>query len=261
LLEQDLSVILTRVSSGTKNNRMARIDRARRAEIGQEKRARTRSKIVAAASSLFAQRAVESVTVDDVVAKAGVAKGTFYVHFDDLAALTAAVADELIGTLDELLQPQRLSISDPLTRIAFGCNSFIEKALDDPAWANMVARMARSHPAVGQVARSRLREDLAQALEEMPRQAPSLVLALEVALGVILQALAAFGERRLISKDREAAIACVLRAIGADARRVRSTLAQLPRVVLTEGAGHPAVRPAAATTARARRRRARVDAV
>jgi AcrR family transcriptional regulator len=190
-----------------------------------------------------------------------VAKGTFYVHFDDLAALTAAVADELIGTLDELLQPQRLSISDPLTRIAFGCNSFIEKALDDPAWANMVARMARSHPAVGQVARSRLREDLAQALEEMPRQAPSLVLALEVALGVILQALAAFGERRLISKDREAAIACVLRAIGADARRVRSTLAQLPWVVLTEGAGHPAVKTAAATTARARRRRARVDAV
>jgi AcrR family transcriptional regulator len=90
LLEQDLSVILTRVSSGTKNNRMARIDRARRAEIGREKRARTRSQIVAAASSLFAQRAVESVTVDDVVAKAGVAKGTFYVHFDDLAALTAA---------------------------------------------------------------------------------------------------------------------------------------------------------------------------
>ena len=156
---------------------MAKIDPARRAEIGREKRARTRAQIVAAASSLFAQRAVESVTVDDVVTEAGVAKGTFYVHFDDLAALTAAVADELVGTLDELLQPQRLSISDPVTRIAFGCNSFIEKALDDPAWANMVARMARSYPAVGQVARSRLRDDLARALEDMPQQAPSLVLA------------------------------------------------------------------------------------
>jgi AcrR family transcriptional regulator len=214
---------------------MARIDSARRAEIGREKRARTRSQIVAAAKSLFAQRAVESITVDDLVTKAGVAKGTFYVHFDDLAALTAAVADELVGTLDELLQPQRLSISDPLTRVAFGCNSFIEKGLGDPAWANMVARMARSDPDVGQVARSRLRDDLARALEEMPQQAPSLVLALEVTLGVMLQALAAIGERRLVAKDREAAIACVLRAIGADARRVRSTLARLPRPTLAEG--------------------------
>jgi AcrR family transcriptional regulator len=213
---------------------MARIDPARRAEIGREKRARTRAHIVAAASSLFAQRAVESVTVDDVVTEAGVAKGTFYVHFDDLAALTAAVADELVVTLDELLQRQRLAISDPLTRVAFGCNSFIEKALDDPGWANMVARMARSDPAVGQVARSRLRDDLARALEELPQQAPSVALALEVALGIMLQALSAIGERRLGAKDREAAIACVLRAIGADARRVRATLAQLPRVMVRE---------------------------
>ena len=60
---------------------MATIDPIRRAEIGREKRARTRSRLVAAAKSLFARSAVEAVTVDEVEKEAGVAKGTFYFHF------------------------------------------------------------------------------------------------------------------------------------------------------------------------------------
>ena len=74
---------------------MANINPIRRAEIGREKRARTRAQLVTAANSLFASQAVESITVDDVVREAGVAKGTFYVHFDSLEALIAAVAEEL----------------------------------------------------------------------------------------------------------------------------------------------------------------------
>src|SRR5271165_5308788 len=98
---------------------MATFDPIRRAEIGREKRGRTRAQLVSAAHALFARQAVESVTVDEVVKEAGVAKGTFYTHFDDLQALTTAVADELIQSIDDLLQPGRLSLSEPASRIAF----------------------------------------------------------------------------------------------------------------------------------------------
>ena len=60
-----------------------------------------------------------------------------------------SVADELIRSFDELIQPFRLSISDPLLRIAFGCDAFFQKALEDRLWASLAARMARSYPAVG----------------------------------------------------------------------------------------------------------------
>jgi AcrR family transcriptional regulator len=85
---------------------------------------------------------VESITVDDVVREAGVAKGTFYVHFKDLRELTAAVAGELVKAIDELQQPVRLSIDDPALRIAYGCSCFIDRALADPGWAGVAARMA-----------------------------------------------------------------------------------------------------------------------
>ena len=44
----------------------------------------------------------------------------------------------------------------------------------------------------------------------------------------MLQLLRALGERRLSSRDREAAIGAILRAIGLDARQVKSVLARLP---------------------------------
>ncbi len=218
---------------------MARVDPVRRAQIGQEKRAKTRAQLVSAANSLFAKGAVESVTVDDVVKEARVAKGTFYVHFDDLPDLTAAVADELIRTFDELLQPQRLSMRDPLMRIAFGCNSFIEKALEDPSWAAVVARMAWSYPKVGQVARKRLREDLELVLKELPQQDFSLELSLEVVLGILLQVLAALGQGRLSFHHRQAAIGSILRAIGVGGQQVRSVLARLLQIRPTEGGAMP----------------------
>jgi AcrR family transcriptional regulator len=53
---------------------MTKIDPIRRAQIGQEKRARTRAQLVSAAISLFAKRAIEAVTVDDVVTEVDLAK-------------------------------------------------------------------------------------------------------------------------------------------------------------------------------------------
>ena len=212
---------------------MAKINLERRAEIGAEKRARTRAQIVTAANTLFAKRPWGSVTVDDLVTEAGVAKGTFYVHFDDMDALAAAVADDLIRTFDEMLQPFRLSINDPLVRIAFGCNAFLEKALDDPVWASLVARMARSYPAVGRTARIRLSEDLKRVLDAAPDNELSLGLGLEAALEIVLQVLAAIGEGRLTPDDRQPAVRSVLRAIGVTKAQTSSALARVARITLS----------------------------
>jgi AcrR family transcriptional regulator len=209
---------------------MANINLERRAEIGREKRARTKAQLAAAAKALFSRRAWESVTIDEVVNEAGVAKGTFYTHFNDLGELAAAVADELVQSFDELIQPQRLTISDPLLRVAFGCDSFIGKALEDRSWASLVTRMARSYPAVGQGARTRLLEDLRKALQQSPQGGLSLDLGLEVALGIVLQVASAIGDGRLVERDRAGAVRSILTAIGISRRDAASTVSRLAGV-------------------------------
>ncbi len=213
---------------------MAKVNPIRRAEIGREKRARTRAQLIAAANSLFARQAVESVTVDDVVKEAGVAKGTFYVHFDSLEAVTAAVAEELVHSFDELLQPGRVSLAEPALRIAFGCCSFIDKALNDPRWASVVARLAAVAPKGGEMARRRLFEDLQQFSKALPDDGVSAELKLEIVVGIMLQILRALGEGRLSSLDRDAAIGAMLRAIGLNAQEAKSVLVRLPAAPMLE---------------------------
>src|SRR6476469_7965217 len=142
---------------------MARIDLARRAEIGREKRARTRAQILEAGAMLLAERPPEALTVDAVVEASGIAKGTFYYHFQSMEELAAAVGEKLGESLDELLAPARLGLRDPIARISFAFSQFLEKAIADPVWARLVVQSAQAPTDFAQSVRAHLKADLNQA--------------------------------------------------------------------------------------------------
>ena len=210
---------------------MVNVNLERRAEIGREKRARTKAQLIAAAKNLFAQRSWETVTIDEVVQEAKVAKGTFYGHFNDLEELAAAVADDLLETFDALIERQRVSIAEPLLRIAFGCDAFLHQSLSNRRWASLASRMAMSHRALGRLVRSRLSEDLRLALgESKPKAGPTPALAAELVIGATLQVAAAIGEGRLGEEDRPEAVRSVLAAIGVPHPDAASIVARLGSV-------------------------------
>lgn len=53
----------------------------------------TRQSILEAALEAFADKGYSSVTVDDIVSRAGVSRATFYLHFDSKAAVLRAMRD------------------------------------------------------------------------------------------------------------------------------------------------------------------------
>ncbi len=65
--------------------------------------ARNRLRVLAAAETLFAERGVAAVTMDDVAAAAGVGKGTLYRRFGDKGGLAMALLDERERELQECL--------------------------------------------------------------------------------------------------------------------------------------------------------------
>lgn len=81
-----------------------------------ERSAETMGKLIAAARSLFGEREFEAVTVDDIVAEAGMSKGAFYHHFDSKDDILAYVVDEIIKERPEL-KSYRRKITDPDIRI------------------------------------------------------------------------------------------------------------------------------------------------
>ena len=209
---------------------MGKIDLARRAEIGREKRERTRAQIVEAGLILLAERSPEALTVDAIVEAAGVAKGTFYYHFQSVEELVAAVGAKLADSFDELLAPSRLDEPDPIVRMSLAFTKFLEKALGDPIWARLVIRSVEAPAALGRI-RENLKADLAEAIAQGRLTILDVELAADIVIGIWLQVTRGSLERRASPELTRQALDAVLRALGITQprNRKRSSVANSER--------------------------------
>ena len=66
-----------------------------RPRVAAERRARMRRKLVESALFVFAEKGVDASVIEDVIAAAGVSRGTFYNYFRTNAELLAAAINEL----------------------------------------------------------------------------------------------------------------------------------------------------------------------
>jgi AcrR family transcriptional regulator len=82
---------------------------ARRSRLGRRglaarrSRAATRAHLLAAGRALFCERGLHGVTSHTIAAEAGVAAGTFYLHFRDKAELFREVAEDALARLRQRL--------------------------------------------------------------------------------------------------------------------------------------------------------------
>lgn len=60
----------------------------------------TKKRIYESAEQLFSEHGFEAVNVDDIVKKAGVAKGSFYVHFESKDNLIVLIINDYVGRVD-----------------------------------------------------------------------------------------------------------------------------------------------------------------
>lgn len=73
---------------------------AENAGVKVSKGERTKRKILESAATLFGHHEFEEVSVDAIVAAAGVSKGTFYIYFDSKDSLIASFLTEYVSSVD-----------------------------------------------------------------------------------------------------------------------------------------------------------------
>jgi AcrR family transcriptional regulator len=84
-----------------------------RQAAGESRRAATRGRLVDSATSLFASRGLHEVTSHEIAQAAGVAAGTFYLHFKDKQTLFGEIIFEAVSQLKERLERAAQSAGDP----------------------------------------------------------------------------------------------------------------------------------------------------
>ncbi|MDP3852485.1 TetR/AcrR family transcriptional regulator [Phenylobacterium sp.] len=105
------------------------------------RRERTRAALLRAGQVLFATRSVDAVTIDDIVAAAEVAKGSFYNHFPDKDGLAREIAQQARAAIELTVADINIGVVDPAERVARALAMFARGAEAFPIRAQAMMRL------------------------------------------------------------------------------------------------------------------------
>jgi TetR/AcrR family transcriptional repressor of nem operon len=108
---------------------------------------RTREKLLDAGEIVAEGYGLAGLSVNHVVAQAGVAKGTFYVHFADRAAFVDALHARFHAHVIDAVAGATEGLGEGAERILAGAEAYLDICLEDRA-VKALAVEARSDPAL-----------------------------------------------------------------------------------------------------------------
>jgi len=105
------------------------------------RRARTRAALLKAGRTLLAQREVGSLSVDEIVAAADVAKGSFYNHFADKDVFAREIGAAVRRQAEAAIAQANAGIEDPALRLAQALCVFVRFAIEHRESAQVLWRL------------------------------------------------------------------------------------------------------------------------
>jgi AcrR family transcriptional regulator len=177
--------------------------------VGQERRERTRALLIRSAIGVFATRGPDAPVIDDFIAAAGVARGTFYNYFrtthELLAAVTAELNEEVLG----MVNPQVAMHADPAVRVCVGTRLYVQFAARYPMWGAFLTRIGPGTASQGKPLDRYLMRDLEQGIASRRFAVDSAQTVRDMILGLVF-----FGIETLMrDKDRPRHIEHMLHVI------------------------------------------------
>ena len=97
----------------------------------------TRELLVAIARERFTSQGYAATSIDDIVQRAGVAKGALYHHFSGKDALFRAVYEAVLGEVASAVMAAALAVQEPWAGVRAGLSAFLDACLD-PAFRRIV---------------------------------------------------------------------------------------------------------------------------
>lgn len=194
---------------------------------GIERRERTRALLIRSAIDVFARLGPDAPVVDDFIAAAGVARGTFYNYFKTAHELLAAVTEELNEEVLGMVDPQVLRYDDPAVRFCVGTRLYVHFALRYPVWGTFLTRIGPAHAVRGRRMDRYLMRDLELGLSSGRFAAGSALVVRDMILGSLF-----FGIETLLTEGGgaqhiEDMLYTVLHGIGLPADEARD-IAYMP---------------------------------
>ncbi len=179
-----------------------------------EKRERTRSHLIESAYRVFARKETDAVTIDDIIAEAGVARGTFYNYFQTREEVLRAVAASLSDVMNQKIWAQYATIQDPAERMAIGLRQFLHQAMRDTTWGWVIVRIGLVAAPLSETIERGLLSDLEAGIRLERFRVDSLQAAVDLVLGTSLMAMRTILEGHTEPNYPEQITKLILKSLG-----------------------------------------------
>ncbi|HYM36502.1 MAG TPA: helix-turn-helix domain-containing protein [Steroidobacteraceae bacterium] len=181
------------------------------------RRDRTRQALLSAGRALFAARDVDGVSVDEIVAAAEVAKGSFYNHFSDKDVFAREIAAAVRRQAEQLVNAANARIEDPAIHLARAMCVFVRFAIEHRDSARVLWKLNSGATMVDAPINRDLREVVQMGIKNDRFKHVDLETGVLLVMGVIVIALRHVLEERLVTPPVTVAInmaAGLLRTLG-----------------------------------------------
>jgi AcrR family transcriptional regulator len=178
---------------------------------------RTRAALLNAGRTLFAARDIDGITVDEIVAVADVAKGSFYNHFVDKDVFAREIASSVRKQAEQLVQQVNVGIDDPAAHLARALCVFMRFAIEHRESAQVLWRLNSGATMVDAPINRNLREHVLDGITQQRFKHVDLEAAVLLVMGVIVISLRHALEERLVTPPIDVAkgmAAGLLRSLG-----------------------------------------------
>ncbi len=99
-----------------------------------------RDSLLRACGDLLFEQPIDAITINEIVQRAGVAKGSFYNHFPDKESLAATVSSAILADVEAKVRTINENVTDPAYRVVRGMCTHMQIAVSDPRRATIMLR-------------------------------------------------------------------------------------------------------------------------
>jgi AcrR family transcriptional regulator len=210
------------------------VDPERRVEVGRERRARTRAKIIAAAFEVLGDERGLYARSEDVAVKAGVTRATFYNHFASMADLREALSIEVTHGFLEAVTARISQISDARDRSALAVRFYLHRARADRHWAWSMINLSAAGAIFGAETFHQAEQTVREGVEEGVFTLQSVALGRDLLLGTTLAAMASIVRGEVDGDYPESIAASILFGLGVPLEQALTCARRtLPSLALT----------------------------
>ncbi|WP_292933550.1 TetR/AcrR family transcriptional regulator [Novosphingobium sp. PASSN1] len=198
-----------------------RSDKARRMELGAQRRARTRARIIAAAFEMFGEEEGLYARIEDVVQRAGITRTTFYDHFSGMGELREAVSYEVTHDFLTAVNEAVSRLDDARERAAAAIRFYLHRVRDVPGWGRSMINLSASGIIFGAETYRQAEQTVAEGMAAGQFAISESTLGRDAVLGTTIAAIATMLREAKAEDYPEAVAEIILRGLGVEAAAAR----------------------------------------